>query len=125
MLRPVDRVEIRGLRVFGRHGLLEREQREGQPFVVDVTLELDLSRAAMSDALVDTVDYRALAQRLAETVGRTRFDLIEALAAHLANLALSDERVQAAEVRVAKPQAPVTVQLGEVAVVVRRVRQDL
>jgi dihydroneopterin aldolase len=122
MLRPVDRVEIRGLRVFGRHGLLEQERREGQPFVVDVTLELDLSGAATSDALVDTVDYRTLAQRLAEGVGRTRFDLIEGLAGHLADLALADEKVQAVEVRVAKPQAPVTVQLDEVAVMLRRAR---
>ncbi|MGH3924340.1 MAG: dihydroneopterin aldolase, partial [Pseudonocardiaceae bacterium] len=43
MLRPVDRIEIKGLRVFGRHGVAERERREGQTFVVDVTLELDLS----------------------------------------------------------------------------------
>lgn len=124
MLAPVDRIEIKGLRVFGRHGVAERERSEGQTFVIDMTLELDLSRAAVSDALADTVDYGALARRLAEAVGRTRFDLIEALAAHLADLALDDLRVQAAEVRVAKPQAPVTVALDEVAVVVRRVRQD-
>lgn len=124
MLPPVDRIEIRGLRVFGRHGVLEEERREGQPFVVDMTLELDLSRAAATDALVDTVDYGALARRLAEAVGRTRFELIEALAGHLADLALTDSRVRAVEVRVAKPRAPVTVQLDEVAVVVRRSRQD-
>lgn len=110
--------------MFGRHGVLERERSDGQTFVVDVTLELDLSRAAMSDVLRDTVDYGALAQRLAEAVGRTRFDLIEALAGHIADLALDDPRVRVVEVRVAKPQAPVTVQLDEVAVVVRRVRQD-
>lgn len=122
MLQPVDRVEIRGLRVFGRHGVLERERLEGQTFVVDVTLELDLSPAARSDALADTVDYGALARRLAEAVGRTRFDLMEALAGHLADLALSDQRVRAVDVRVAKPQAPVTVQLDEVAVTLHRER---
>lgn len=123
MLPLVERIEIKGLRVFGRHGALERERREGQPFVVDVSLELDLSRAATTDALADTVDYSALARKLALAVGRTRFDLIEALAGHLADLALSDPKVWAAEVRVAKPHAPVTVQLDEVAVVVRRARQ--
>lgn len=122
MLQAVDRIEIRGLRVFGRHGVLEREQREGQPFVVDVALELDLSRAAMSDALVDTVDYSALSQRLAEAIGRTRFDLIEALAGHLADLALSEGKVRAVEVRVAKPQAPLPVQVDEIAVLLRRAR---
>jgi 7,8-dihydroneopterin aldolase/epimerase/oxygenase len=120
----VDQIEIKGLRVFGRHGVAEQERQEGQTFAIDVTLELDLSQAAASDALVDTVDYGVLAQRLAKAVGGTRFDLIEALAGHLADLALDDARVRAAEVRVAKPEAPVTVTLDEVAVVVRRVQQD-
>ena len=120
MLRPVDRIEIRGLRVFGRHGVLEQERREGQIFIVDVALEVDLVRAARSDALADTVDYGVLTRQLAEGVRRTRFDLIEALAGHLADLVLSDPRVRAVEVRVAKPQAPVGVTVDEVAVVVRR-----
>lgn len=102
--------------------MCEEEQRKGQPFLVDVTLELDLSRAAATDALVDTVDYGALTRRLAEVVGRTRFDLIESLAGRLADVALSDERVRAVEVRVAKPQAPVTAQLDEVAVTLHRER---
>jgi len=119
----MDRIEIRGLRVYGRHGVHEREQREGQPFVVDVTLEVDLSKAAASDALADTIDYGALARRVARSVGTTRFDLIEALAGHLADLALEDPRVCAAEVRVAKPQAPLPLDFTEVAVTVRRAQQ--
>jgi 7,8-dihydroneopterin aldolase/epimerase/oxygenase len=115
-----DRIEIRGLRAFGRHGVFPEEQRDGQIFVVDVVLELDLSAPAASDALGDTVDYGTLAQRLAQAVGATRFDLIEALAGHLATVALEDPAVEAATVRVAKPEAPVTVELAEVAVVVRR-----
>jgi dihydroneopterin aldolase len=116
----MDRIEIRGLRVYGRHGVLEHERRDGQFFVVDAVLDVDLAAAEASDRLADTVDYGALATRLAEAVGRTRFDLIEALAGHLAGLALEDERVRAAEVRVAKPDAPVAVTLDEVAVTVRR-----
>ncbi len=116
----VDRIEIKGLRAFGRHGVFERERRDGQTFVVDVALEVDLSRAAVSDALADTIDYGLLAERLAQAVSSTRFDLIEALAGHLAGIALEDRRVRAAEVRVAKPEAPLPVTLAEVAVVVRR-----
>ena len=118
----MDRIEIRGLRVYGRHGVLDDERRDGQPFVVDVTLDVDLSPAAASDALVDTVDYGALARRLAQAVGATRFDLIEALAGHLAGIALEDGRVRAAEVRVAKPEVPLALDLGEVAVTLRRSR---
>ena len=118
----MDRIEIRGLRARGRHGVFEEERRYGQTFVVDVTLERDLSAPAASDALGDTVDYGTLAQRVAEAVETTRFDLIEALAGHIADLALSDPSVEVVEVRIAKPEAPVTVTLDEVAVVLRRAR---
>ena len=118
----MDRIEIRGLRARGRHGVFEEERRYGQTFVVDLTLERDLSAPAGSDELGDTVDYGTLAQRVAEAVETTRFDLIEALAGHLADLALEDPSVDAVEVRVAKPEAPVTVSVDEVAVVLRRTR---
>lgn len=117
-----DHIEIVGLRAFGRHGVFEHERINGQTFVVDLRLETDLRDAGASDQLVDTVDYGALASRIAEEVGATRFDLIEALAGHLASVALEQERVQGVTVRVAKPSAPVTVELDEVAVVVHRQR---
>ncbi len=120
----MDRIEIRGLRARGRHGVLEQERRYGQPFVVDVTLERDLSRPATSDSLGDTVDYGTLAQQVGDAVTTTRFNLFEALAGHIADLALTDPSVTAVQVRVAKPEAPVTVDLAEVAVVVRKERQQ-
>ena len=118
----MDRIEIRGLRARGRHGVFEEERRHGQPFVVDVTLERDLSGPASSDSLGETVDYGTLAQQISEAITSTRFDLIEALAGHIADLALTDPSVDAVEVRVAKPEAPISVELAEVAVVLRRER---
>ena len=115
-----DKIQILGLRVFGRHGVFEHERRNGQTFVVDLTLERDLSQPAASDALCDTVDYATLAQQVADAVRTTRYDLIEALASHLADLALADPSVAAVEVRVAKPEAPMQVDVAEVAVVLRR-----
>lgn len=117
---PGDRIELRGLRAFGRHGVLAREQADGQTFVVDLDLELDLAVPARSDALADTVDYGALGAAVVEAVGATRFDLIEALAGHLAELVLSTTRADAVVVRVGKPSAPMTVPFADVAVVVRR-----
>ena len=117
-----DRIQIRGLRVVGHHGVYESERREGQPFSVDLDLEIDLAAAAASDALDDTVHYGQLAERVAEAVATTRFDLIEALAGHIADLARACEGVQAVRVRVAKPQAPLNVEVDEVAVVLRRTR---
>lgn len=118
----MDRIEIKGLRARGRHGVFEAERRNGQMFVVDVTLERDLTGPAASDALGDTVDYGILAQQIAAAVRTTRFDLIEALAGHIVELALADPTVDAVEVRVAKPEVPLDVDLDEVAVVLRRSR---
>ena len=65
-----DRIELRGLRVRGHHGVFEHERRDGQDFVVDVTVWLDLAPAAASDDLADTLHYGELAERAAAIVGR-------------------------------------------------------
>ena len=80
-----DRIELRGLKVRGNHGVYEHERRDGQDFVVDVTVWLDLAPAAASDDLADTLDYGALAQRVAGIVGGEPYDLIEAVAGRVAD----------------------------------------
>lgn len=120
----MDRIEIKGVRARGRHGVFEEERRHGQPFVVDLVLERDLSAAATTDSLGETVDYGILAQQVADAITSTRFNLIEALAGHIADIALTDPSVAAVEVRVAKPEAPVGVTVTDVAVVLRRERRQ-
>lgn len=117
-----DRIEIRGLRVFARHGVLDDEKRDGQTFVIDLTLETDFSAAAKSDDLDDTVDYGNVTERVAAEVAATRFDLIERLAGHLLDVVMADVRVTAAEVRIAKPDAPIDLYVDEVAVRLHRSR---
>jgi dihydroneopterin aldolase len=117
-----DRIEIRGLRVRGHHGVLESERRDGQPFVVDVVLETDTSPAAAMDYLAVTVDYAVVAQRVAAIVGGEPVDLIETLAARIADACLEEERVIAVEVAVHKPEAPVGVPVEDVVVTIRRER---
>jgi dihydroneopterin aldolase len=118
-----DRIELRGLYAHGKHGVLPFERRDGQTFVVDATIELDTSAAGRSDALVDTVDYGDLARRLVAIVQGEPVDLLETLAARLADAALGDERVTAVEITVHKPQAPVGVPIEDVAVRIRRERR--
>jgi dihydroneopterin aldolase len=115
-----DALRLTGLRVRGHHGVLAHERRDGQDFVVDVVLSLDLRPAAASDDVADTVHYGELAQRLAEVVGGAPVDLIETLAERLAAVCLSDPRVRQAEVTVHKPQAPIELELADVAVTVVR-----
>jgi len=115
-----DRIRLTGLRVRGHHGVLPAERRDGQDFVVDVALSLDLRAAGGSDDLADTVDYGALAQALAEVVEGEPLDLLEALAGRLAKVCLSDRRVGSVEVTVHKPAAPLGSAFSDVSVTVVR-----
>jgi 7,8-dihydroneopterin aldolase/epimerase/oxygenase len=117
-----DRITLAGLRVRGRHGVYAHEREEGQDFVVDVGLELDLAPAAASDEVRDTVHYGELAGRLAEVVAGEPVNLIETLADRLAAVCLADTRVTAVSVTVHKPQAPIPHEFADVAVTIRRER---
>jgi dihydroneopterin aldolase len=117
-----DRISLHGLRVRGNHGVYDFERRDGQEFVVDVELELDLAKAAASDDVADTVHYGELAGRLVEVVSGEPVNLIETLAERLAAVCLADDRVGAATVTVHKPQAPISHEFADVAVTLRRAR---
>lgn len=123
MSAPGDRIELRGLRVFGRHGVFDREKADGQEFVVDLAVHADLAAAAASDDLADTLDYGALAQRAADVVGGPSRDLIESVAGAVADAVLAaDGRVREVEVTLHKPSAPIPLDFDDVAVVLRRGR---
>jgi len=117
-----DRIELRGLKVRGNHGVFEHEKRDGQDFFVDVTLWMDLAPAAASDDLKDTFDYGELAQRAAAIVGGPSRDLIETVAAEIADDVMRDGRVRRVEVVLHKPSAPIPLTFEDVAVVATRSR---
>ena len=119
-----DRIQLRGLAVRGNHGVFEHERRDGQDFLVDVTVWLDLAAAAASDDLADTVDYGALAQLAAGIVGGPPRNLIETVAAEIADAVMVDERLHAVEVVLHKPDAPIPLTFADVAVVARRSRRN-
>jgi dihydroneopterin aldolase len=118
-----DRIELRGLTVRGHHGVFDHERRDGQDFIIDITLWIDLAAAAASDQLSDTFDYGVLAQRAAAVVGGTPRNLIETVSAEIAEDVMTDERVHAVEVVVHKPSAPIPLNFADVAVVARRSRR--
>lgn len=115
-----DCIALTGLRVRGFHGVLPEEREQGQIFVVDVVLELDLRPAAASDDVADTVDYGELASRLGAAVAGEAVDLIETLAERLAAVCLADRRVRRVEVTVHKPDAPIALSFEDVRVTVVR-----
>jgi len=117
-----DHIRVEGVRAFGFHGVLPEERRDGQTFVVDIDVELDLSSAAESDALEATVDYSGLAARAVQLVESDPVDLIETVAGRIADMVLADPRVDAVSVTVHKPEAPVGVPFSDVSVQLRRSR---
>ena len=117
-----DAIALRGLRAFGRHGVDDDERRDGQDFVVAAVLELDTRPAARSADLADTEHYGELASALVAIVEGEPVNLLERLAARLAERCLADPRVAAATVTVHKPQAPIPHEFADVAVTIRRIR---
>jgi dihydroneopterin aldolase/2-amino-4-hydroxy-6-hydroxymethyldihydropteridine diphosphokinase len=119
-----DRIVLQGISARGHHGVLDFEKADGQDFVVDVTLEVDLRRAGRSDVLAHTVNYAEVAADVVSLITGPSLDLIETLAEQIAVAALRRPLVQAVEVTVHKPQAPVGVPFGDVQVVVERHRDE-
>jgi dihydroneopterin aldolase len=117
-----DRITLRGLKVKGYHGVLPEERRDGQEFIVDAALDVDIGPAAARDDLAQTVDYSTLAHALAQIVAGEAFDLIETLAERLAAACLEHPLVSAVEITVHKPHAPITLPFDDVTVTIRRTR---
>ena len=117
-----DRIRLSGVRGRGFHGVFEHERREGQEFVVDVELAVDLAPAGASDDLGDTVNYGEIGAAVLARIEGEPHDLIERLAELVAHDALGHAAVDEVTVTVHKPQAPVGVPFGDVTVTVTRRR---
>lgn len=119
-----DRIELTGLECFGYHGVFEEEKKTGQPFIVDVTCWLDT--VGIEDDLSRTVNYAELADVAANIVEGPSRDLIETVAAEVAETAMQRfEILHAIEVTIHKPKAPIPRTFADVAVVARRSRKRM
>jgi len=117
-----DRITLTGVRVRAHHGVFEFERVEGQEFVIDVSVAVDLAAAASGDDLARTVHYGELAEAVVAAVERDPVDLIETVAERVASVALGFAAVEQVEVTVHKPQAPISVPFADVAVTIVRER---
>ena len=114
-------IELVGLELHGYHGVNEDERRDGQPFVFDVWLDVPDGTGA-SDRIEDTVDYREVAALVREVSDGRKFQLLEALAATLAEALLARFPADAARVRVSKPEVKLDPPVVHSAVTVERRR---
>jgi dihydroneopterin aldolase len=120
-----DLVEIRGLKLRGRHGVTSEERENDQPFIVSLAARIDSRPAAMFDDLSSTLDYEEAVRLVSKIVTGESYALIETLADRIARMILQNQRVLDVWVRVAKPQAPLSEDVDEVAVEISRSRDDL
>ncbi|MEJ3403917.1 dihydroneopterin aldolase [Rathayibacter sp. YIM 133350] len=118
----LDSITLTGLRVDAHHGVFAHERRDGQPFVIDLTVWLDAASAAENDDLSATIDYGTLAIDVTDAVRRDPVDLIETLAERVAATVLAHPAARSTRVTVHKPQAPITVPFDDVAITITRDR---
>ena len=124
MEQGTDLVEIRGLKLRGRHGVTEDERGAEQPFMINLAARLDARPAAILDDLSSTMDYEEAVRIVAKIVTGESFQLLETLADRIARALLANPRVLDVWVRVAKTEAPLPEDVEEVAVEVSRSRDD-
>ncbi|MGV8876906.1 MAG: dihydroneopterin aldolase [Rhodoglobus sp.] len=122
MNSALDELTLTGLRATAFHGVFDHERRDGQVFVVDATVYLDLSAAARTDELGRTVHYGELAEQIVAAVESNPVDLIETVAERVAAVVLSHDAAVSTKVTIHKPSAPITVPFADVSVTIVRHR---
>jgi dihydroneopterin aldolase len=114
-------IELQGIELFGFHGVLEDERRDGQRFLVDVELDYAERAAAATDRIEDAIDYREVVAAVVEVSDRRAYHLLEALATALADELAARFVVGRVRVRVRKPDVLLPRPVDHAAVVVERV----
>ena len=118
-----DRIFIKGLALHAYHGVMAHEAKVGQTFIIDLDLEIDLSAAARSDKVIDTVSYDKVVDCTSDAFCAQRFRLIEAAAGRVADTVLATfPRVRSVRVTIHKPHAPIAATFDDVGVTLVRSR---
>ncbi len=117
-----DRIDLKGIEVLARHGVLQAEQETAQVFRVDVTAYVDTTKAAQTDDLADALDYGELALEVREAVGADSYQLIETVASKVADAVMAHDQVTKSVVTIHKPEAPIDLVFDDVAVTIERNR---
>ena len=116
-----DQIRVTGIKAFGYHGVLPHEATEGQEFIVDLLVTLDLRAVSLSDDLKQTINYAVLAQIAHDNIVGDRVQLIERLAGRIAEeISSAYSQITSVSVTVHKPHAPVTLDFEDISVTITR-----
>jgi len=121
-MTDLDQISLTGLRAFAHHGVFEHERRDGQQFIIDVTVFLDTAAAGATDDLDQTIHYGVLAEEVVAVVEANPVDLIETVAQRIADAVLAHPAAHSTRVTLHKPSAPITVPFDDVAITITRGR---
>lgn len=117
----MDQIRINNLRIFAYHGVYEQEKEQGQNFVVNTVLHVDVERAGRSDDIADAVDYGAVCLFIDEYMRENRFNLLEAVAEHVTKeLLFAFPAIRQVEMEIEKPDAPIPLRFDSVSVKITR-----
>lgn len=117
----MDKITIKDLVVFANHGVFPEETALGQKFVISCTLYVDTLRAGKTDDLDASVNYGTISHLLTQKMHERTFKLIEAVADYLAeSTLLSDPKIQAVDLEIKKPWAPIGLPLDYASVSISR-----
>ncbi len=120
----MDKIIIKDLKLFSYHGVNEEEKINGQNFVLDITVWVDLEKPCESDNVDDTVSYAKIIKKVREVFTAEKYDLLEKAAQAVADAIFeSFEKVQECEILLKKPEAPIKADFSYVAVEIRRERK--
>lgn len=120
----MGKIIIKGIDLYGYHGVNETEKAKGQRFVIDVVIKKELALAARSDNINDTVSYSQVIKDVKEAFNKTRCNLIESVAQNIADAILNKHsEIKSIEVTVKKPDAPIKAKLLYAAVSIKRKRR--
>jgi 7,8-dihydroneopterin aldolase/epimerase/oxygenase len=119
-----DTIFVNGLVIHAYHGVMPHEAKVGQPFLLDLVLDIDLAEASRSDTVKATVSYEKLVETASQAFRARRYRLIEAAAAAVADAVLSTyPQAREIQVTVRKPHAPIAATFQDVGVIIKRARR--
>lgn len=103
-----DKIIMKGMQFYGRHGVFPEEKAMGQKFIIDLKMSLDLSKAGTTDDLAHTPNYADIYADVKNITTQKNFNLIEALAEEIADHILAHYPIEKIKVKVKKPHAPIS-----------------
>lgn len=119
----MDKISIKGLKLFAYHGVNPEEKENGQNFVIDLDYYVNIARACQMDTLDDTVSYAKVVKTIRRVFMAEKYDLIERAAQVIADAVLDEfEDIFKVEVTLKKPEAPISAEFDYVAVSIMRER---